>query len=262
MNYFSGQIYRLKKIHVIGHPFKVLTEVDSTNNYAMEQVNSGQVTSGTAWFTSNQTAGKGTRGKQWVAQPGDISALSIALQPAMLPLSRQFMLSVTVALATCDFFTSYAGDETIIKWPNDIYWRDRKAGGILIENVLRGNVWQYAIIGIGLNINQAAFPPDLPNAVSLRQITGKVREAADLARELCTFLDKRIQQLVPANYETLLREYTTRLFRWQQPAFYRKDGQIFEGIIRDVLPDGHLCLEREGEILQLGFGEIEFILNH
>lgn len=261
MNYFSGQIYRLKKIHVIGHPFKVLTEVDSTNNYAMEQVNSGQVTSGTAWFTSNQTAGKGTRGKQWLAQPGDISALSIALQPAMLPLSRQFMLSVTVALATCDFFTSYAGDETIIKWPNDIYWRDRKAGGILIENVLRGNVWQYAIIGIGLNINQATFSPDLPNAVSLRQITGKVREAADLARELCTFLDKRIQQLVPANYEALLREYTTRLFRWQQPALYRKDGQIFEGIIRDVLPDGHLCLEKDGQILQLGFGEIEFILN-
>ncbi|WP_211093093.1 MULTISPECIES: biotin--[acetyl-CoA-carboxylase] ligase [Chitinophaga] len=262
MNYFSGQIYRLKKIHVIGHPFKVLTEVDSTNNYAMEQVNSGQVTSGTAWFTSNQTAGKGTRGKQWLAQPGDISALSIALQPAMLPLSRQFMLSITVALATCDFFASYAGDETIIKWPNDIYWRDRKAGGILIENVLRGNVWQYAIIGIGLNINQAAFSPDLPNAVSLRQITGKVREAADLARELCTFLDKRVQQLVPANYDALLREYTTRLFRWQQPALYRKDGQIFEGIIRDVLPDGHLCLEREGQILQLGFGEIEFILNH
>ncbi|NLR61493.1 biotin--[acetyl-CoA-carboxylase] ligase [Chitinophaga polysaccharea] len=247
---------------MIGHPFKVLTEVDSTNNYAMEQVNSGQVTSGTAWFTSNQTAGKGTRGKQWLAQPGDISALSIALQPAMLPLSRQFMLSITVALATCDFFASYAGDETIIKWPNDIYWRDRKAGGILIENVLRGNVWQYAIIGIGLNINQAAFSPDLPNAVSLRQITGKVREAADLARELCTFLDKRVQQLVPANYDALLREYTTRLFRWQQPALYRKDGQIFEGIIRDVLPDGHLCLEREGQILQLGFGEIEFILNH
>ncbi len=226
----------------------------------MEQVNSGQVTSGTAWFTSNQTAGKGTRGKQWLAQPGDISALTIALQPAMLPLSRQFMLSVAVALGTTDFFTSYAGDETIIKWPNDIYWRDRKAGGILIENVLRGNIWQYAIIGIGLNINQASFPPDLPNAVSLRQITGKSREAETLARELCTFLDKRIRQLQPANYETLLAEYTSRLFRWQQSGLYRKDGEIFEGIIRDVLPDGHLCLEKNGEILPLGFGEVEFII--
>jgi len=245
---------------VIGHPFYILDEVDSTNNYAMAQVNSGQVTSGTAWFTSNQTAGKGTRGKQWLAQPGDISALTIALQPAMLPLSRQFMLSAAVALGTTDFFASHAGDETIIKWPNDIYWRDRKAGGILIENVLRGNIWQYAIIGIGLNINQAAFPPELPNAVSLRQITGKTHQAENLARELCTFLDKRIRQLQPANYETLLSEYNSRLFRWQQPGLYRKDGEIFEGIIRDVLPDGHLCLERNGQILQLGFGEVEFII--
>jgi BirA family biotin operon repressor/biotin-[acetyl-CoA-carboxylase] ligase len=245
---------------VIGHPFHILDEIDSTNNYAMEQVNSGQVTSGTAWFTSNQTAGKGTRGKQWINQPGDISALTIALQPAMLPLSRQFMLSVAVALGASDFFASYAGDETRIKWPNDIYWRDRKAGGILIENVLRGSLWQYAIIGIGLNINQAAFPADLPNAVSLRQITGKARPAVDAARELCTFLDKRIRQLQPGHYESLLTEYTSRLFRWQQPGLYRKDGEIFEGIIRDVLPDGHLCLEKEGEMLQLSFGAIEFVI--
>ncbi|SEW19254.1 biotin--[acetyl-CoA-carboxylase] ligase [Chitinophaga arvensicola] len=245
---------------MIGHPFHILDEIDSTNNYAMEQVNSGQVTSGTAWFTSNQTAGKGTRGKQWHNQPGDISALTIALQPAMLPLSRQFMLSIAVALAASDFFASIAGDETLIKWPNDIYWRDRKAGGILIENVLRGSLWQYAIIGIGLNINQAAFPADLPNAVSLRQITGKTRSAEEAARELCTFLDKRIRQLQPGNYDTLLTDYTSRLFRWQQPGLYRKDGEIFEGIIRDVLPDGHLCLEKDGEILKLGFGEIEFII--
>lgn len=226
----------------------------------MEQVNSGQVTSGTAWFTSNQTAGKGTRGKQWLAQPGDISALSIALQPAMLPLSRQFMLSISVALGTHDFLSSYAGDETIIKWPNDIYWRDRKAGGILIENVLRGNIWQYAIIGIGLNINQASFPADLPNAVSLRQITGKTRDAATLAKELCIALEKRIRQLHPAHYEEILDEYKAKLFRWQQPGLYRKDDEFFEGIIRDVLPDGHLCLEKEGKIMQLRFGEVEFII--
>lgn len=246
---------------MVGHPFYILDEIDSTNNYAMEQVNSGQVTPGTAWFTSNQTAGKGTRGKQWLAQPGDIIALSVALQPAMLPLSRQFMLSVAVALGTCDFFTAHAGDETIIKWPNDIYWRDRKAGGILIENVLRGNLWHYAIIGIGLNINQGRFPDHLPNAVSLKQITGKNHDAATLARELCAALENRIRQLQPANYDPLLEEYKSRLFRWQQPALYRINNETFQGVIRDVLPDGHLCLEKNGEILKLGFGEVEFILS-
>ncbi|WP_160712430.1 biotin--[acetyl-CoA-carboxylase] ligase [Chitinophaga solisilvae] len=246
---------------MVGHPFYILDEIDSTNNYAMEQVNSAYVTPGTAWFASYQTAGKGTRGKQWHAQPGDIVALSVALQPAMLPLSRQFMLSVTVALGVWDFLSSHAGDETIIKWPNDIYWRDRKAGGILIENVLRGNSWHYAIVGIGLNINQARFPEHLPNAVSLRQITGKTWDAVTLAQELCKYLDKRLKQLIPANYEQLLEEYRSKLFRWQQPALYRKDEEIFEGIIRNVLPDGHLCLEKDGKMLQLGFGEVEFILS-
>ena len=245
---------------MVGHPFYILDEIDSTNNYAMEQVNSGQVTSGTAWFTSNQTAGKGTRGKQWLAQPGDIIALSVALQPAMLPLSRQFMLSVAVALGASDFLSAHAGDETIIKWPNDIYWRDRKAGGILIENVLRGNLWHYAIIGIGLNINQGRFPDHLPNAVSLKQITGKNHDAATLAKELCAALEKRIRQIQPANYDGLLEEYKSRLFRWQQPALYRINGEVFQGIIRDVLPDGHLCLEKNGDMLKLGFGEVEFVL--
>ncbi|CAL1521382.1 biotin--[acetyl-CoA-carboxylase] ligase [Chitinophaga sp. MM2321] len=247
-------------MHVIGYPFYILDEIDSTNNYAMEQVNSGQVTSGTAWFTSNQTAGKGTRGKQWIANPGDIMALTVALQPAMLPLSRQFMLSVAITLATTDYLSTLAGDETNIKWPNDIYWRDRKAGGILIENVLRGNVWHYAIIGIGLNSNQATFPDHLPNPVSLKQITGKTWDPVSIAKELCTCLEERIRQLIPANFEQLLDEFKSRLFRWQQPALYRKDGELFQGTIRDVLPDGHLCLEKDGEILQLGFGEVEFII--
>ncbi len=225
----------------------------------MEQVNTGQVTSGTAWFTWNQTAGKGTRGKQWLAERGDIIALTIALQPATLPLSRQFILSMAVALAATDFYGSYAGDETLIKWPNDIYWRDRKAGGILIENVLRGSVWQYAIIGIGINLNQARFPEHLTNPVSLRQITGKTWDAAALAQELCSYLDKRLSNLSPDNYDNILEEFKSRLFRWQQPALYKKEGEIFQGTIRDVLPDGHLCLERDGSILQLGFGEVEFV---
>jgi len=242
-----------------GQPFYILDSVDSTNNYAMEQVNTGLVTSGTAWFAMEQTAGKGTRGKQWSSPKGENIALTVALEPTMLPLSRQFILSVAVALGAADFFTKYAGDETGIKWSNDIYWRDRKAAGILIENVLRGNTWQYAIIGIGFNINQAGFPPHLPNAVSLKQITGKNWDAAELAQDLCTFLHARFEQLHPAHYHDLLEEYKSRLVRMNKTGLYRKDGEIFEGIIRDILPDGKLCLEKEGNILQLGFGEVEFI---
>jgi BirA family biotin operon repressor/biotin-[acetyl-CoA-carboxylase] ligase len=226
----------------------------------MEQVNSGQISPGTAWFAMEQTAGKGQRGKQWLSPPGENIMLTIALQPNSLPLSRQFMLSVAVALGASDFFSRYAGDETRIKWSNDIYWRDRKAGGILIENVLRGNTWQYAITGMGININQTQFPEHLPNPVSLKQITGKHWDSIALARELCQCLEPWLQQLHPASYHTLLEQYKNRLFRLDEPGLYRMKGEYFQGIIRDVLPDGRLCLEREGDILQLDFGEVEFII--
>lgn len=259
MNYFALSKQKEKIFPVIGQPFYILDKVDSTNNYAMEQVNTGTVTPGSAWFAMEQTAGKGQRGKQWLSPPGENIILTIALQPGTLPLSRQFMLSVAVALGTYDWFSKYAGDETAIKWSNDLYWRDRKAGGILIENVLRGNTWQYAITGLGININQAVFPEHLTNPVSLRQITGKTFDTVQLARELCTALQERLQMLHPAQYTILLETYKSKLIRMEKPGIYRTNGEYFEGIIRDVLPDGKLCIEREGKMLQFGFGEIEFI---
>jgi BirA family transcriptional regulator, biotin operon repressor / biotin---[acetyl-CoA-carboxylase] ligase len=244
---------------VIGEYFNVLASVDSTNNYAMARLNEGAVAEGTAWFAMEQTAGKGQRGKAWLSPPGENILLSTVLQPA-LQLPQQFMLSMAVALGACDFFAHYAGDEAAIKWSNDIYWRDRKAAGILIENVLRGSIWQYAIVGIGVNINAATFPDELANPVSLRQITGREWDTIKLAKELCTFLDRRYRQLQPERMNEMLEEYKNRLFRFNEPAFYRKDGELFQATIRDVLPDGRLKIEKEDKgMLELGFGEIEFV---
>lgn len=243
---------------MIGHPFYVLDKVDSTNNYAMGQVNAGAVADGATWFAMEQTAGKGQRGRQWHSAPGENIMLTTVLQPA-LALTQQFMLSATAALGAYDFFLKYAGDEARIKWSNDIYWRDRKAGGILIENVLRGNIWQYAIVGMGININTPHFPDGLTNPVSLRQITGKTWDSVELAHELCACLQQRYSRLGPASFDTVLSEYKACLIRFNEPALYKKDGEIFMGVIRNVLPDGRLCLEKGNELLELGFGEVEFV---
>lgn len=243
---------------MIGSPFHVLSTVDSTNNYAMARIAEGPVAAGYTWFALEQTAGKGQRGKQWISAPGENIMQTVVLQPA-LGLHQQFMLSVAVALGVFDFFRKYAGDETRIKWSNDIYWRDRKAGGILIENVLRGSVWQYAIAGMGININTPRFPDHLQNPVSLRQITGREWDTLELAHDLCTHLEQRYGKLNQDTYPGMLAEYKDNLYRLHEPALYRINGEIFQGVIRDVLPDGRLCLEKNKEILELGFGEVEFI---
>lgn len=259
-HYFSCRKITLKIFPVIGQPFIVFNTIDSTNNYAMEQVNQGGVTPGTTWFAMEQTAGKGQRGKQWHSPPGENLMMTTVLEPRMLALSHQFMLSASIALAARDFFVKYAGDETCIKWSNDLYWRDRKAGGILIENVLRGGHWQYAIVGIGININQAEFAPQLPNPVSLRHITGLEWDAIELAKVLCGCIQQRFDALHPSMFDELLAEYKSSLFRWQQKGFYRQGEEYFEAVLRDVMPDGRLVLEKNGEKMLLGFGEVEFVI--
>src|SRR5437588_414140 len=137
--------------------FIILDSAESTNNYAMAQVHAGLAEHGKAWFTADQTHGKGRRGRHWEMQKNKSIALSIIVDTEFLPIYRQFELSVAAALGCYDLFSKYAGDDTKIKWPNDLYWNDRKAGGILIENVIMGNEWKWSVIGIGININQTEF---------------------------------------------------------------------------------------------------------
>jgi len=186
-------------IITIGAPLIELPSIDSTNIYAMEQIKAGKAISGSCYNTPFQTHGKGQHGRVWESEKGQNLLCSYVLELKSLNPAKnwgpedQKGLSAAVAIGAKAFFGANAGDETLIKLPNDIYWRDRKAGGILIENSLRGTEWTWAVIGIGFNINQTCFSPDAPNPVSLRQITGRQWEIARLQTELSKALTKSIQ---------------------------------------------------------------------
>ena len=121
----------------IGQPLTVLSSADSTNNYAMAQVREGLAGHGAAYFALEQTAGRGQRGKQWITEPGQNIMISIVTTPGEPFIQTPFAFSASIALACYDFFKTYGSpDETRIKWPNDLYWQDRKAGGVLIESLV------------------------------------------------------------------------------------------------------------------------------
>ena len=131
----------------IGQPFIILPSVDSTNNYAMAQSRAGLAMHGTAYLAMEQTNGKGQRGKSWTSKPGENIMLSVVLEPKGLTIGNQFILSASVALACYDFLKKYTDPEmTRIKWPNDLYWQDRKAGGVLVE------------LGVGSRESEACLP--------------------------------------------------------------------------------------------------------
>ncbi len=256
-------------MHSFNSAFNILNSVDSTNNYAMAKVHAGLAKHGDGWFAQHQTTGKGQRGKKWHTGNGKNIAISIVIEPSRLLISEQFKLSAAIALGCFDFFSAYAGDETTIKWPNDIYWRDRKAGGILIENVIgksaaaaaqvNKSIWKFAIAGIGININETSFDNELTNAVSLKQITGKDFEPVELAKQLHQLILKRVNELYEKPFEALLKEYNKHLYKINQPVLLKKNNINFESVIKGVTVAGQLyTTDRIDNFFD--FGEVEWIL--
>lgn len=239
--------------------FTILASVDSTNNYAFQQIRAKVAKHGDAWFSYEQTRGKGRRGKTWNAQKGKNIVLSIAVVPDFLTIYQQFYLNVAVALGGIEVFKKYAGEETKIKWPNDIFWNDRKAGGILIENIIKGSMWQWSVIGIGININQTEFMLDAVfKPVSLRQITGQEFNIIQLAEELYQAIMNKYDTLKTAGIERLLIEYNQYLFMLNEKVKLKKDSVVFETTIKGVSSQGQLItadtMERE-----FNFDEVEWV---
>ena len=146
-----------------------LESVDSTNNYAMGRIHAGLASDGMVCLARNQWAGKGHRGKTWLSEPGQNLIMSLVIEPGGLKLTQQFLFSASIALGILDLVKLLGKDGWSVKWPNDIYWNDRKAAGILIESVIQGQLWPFAVVGVGMNLNQESFPADIPNAISLKR---------------------------------------------------------------------------------------------
>ena len=256
-------------------PLIELQSVDSTNNYARTLIHDKLAQHGMAVFAHEQVAGKGQRGKVWLSEKDTNIIISIVLKPHPLQLSQQFQFEACVALAVHDFFTRYAGENTKIKWPNDLYWQDRKAGGMLIESVVRSNDsgiafgkplategvgnWEWVIIGIGININQTSFSAQLPNPVSLKQITGNDYLVTVLAKELNSMVQQYFQQLIKDGFEKIYTRYISCLYKKGSAIRLKKDNRIFEAIVRSVSPLGKLIVQH-GIQEEFEFGQVEWLI--
>jgi len=255
----------------IGTPFIELQTVESTNNYAFSRIHAGLAQHGMTIFAHEQTAGKGQRGKKWLSVRELTIGMSVLLKPAPLAVTDQFRLSACVAISVHDLLKKYAGENVTIKWPNDLYWKDRKAGGILIESIVKSREsgvlsrepgsgsWEWAVAGIGININQDSFPPDLPNPVSLKQITGKKSNPVELAKELCQIFNIHFEKLVHGEFEKIYQQYLACLYKLNQPVKLKKDNRVFEVTIKGVSRNGRLIVQHAIEE-EFDFGTVEWMI--
>lgn len=242
-----------------------LSATKSTNSYLAGVASA--LPGGTVVYTYRQTAGRGQKGNSWESEDGKNLAFSFLLKSPTIEPGRQFFISEAVSLAVVDMLSQYAPEGICVKWPNDIYFRDRKICGILIENTLSGSHIAHSVIGVGININQEQFFSDAPNPVSLKNITSEDYDLERLLREV----NERIERLTDfsaadeAALQQLHSRYISRLYRadgkphqWQLPS-----GECFSGTIVDVHADGQLCIRHEAD-RQIGryyFKEVKHVIN-
>ncbi len=226
-----------------------IDETDSTNRWLREH---GGTEDSVVW-TDYQTAGRGCGTNRWESERGANLLFSIFFHPHEIPVNRQFQLSMAISLSIYDALSEHIGDLSI-KWPNDIYWRNGKLGGILIENRIQGAMIRDSIIGVGLNVNQRQFHSDAPNPVSLFQITEREMNREQLLGAILQNFSQYIGQPLKVRYASLL-------YRRQGFHPYVDSNGVFMAAWHDVEDDGHLVLlDDEGKHRRYAFKEVQYVL--
>ena len=243
---------------MIGSSIIHLDQVDSTNNYAANQLLTKSLNEGTVFVAACQHSGRGQGESRWESEDGLNLTFSIVLYPARIEIFRQFSISQAISLGIADFLSTEV-EGVSIKWPNDIYVADKKIAGILIETAISGGKFTRAIVGIGLNVNQEKFVSDAPNPVSLKNIIEKNYDLAEVLAGLCAKIDRRYQSLITFGQDALHREYEDLLYQKGRWAGFEAENRVFEGKITGVERDGKLLIEtREGELKGFYFKEVGF----
>ncbi len=243
-----------------------LSDISSTNDYLLSLDTEEEV----CVRTDYQSAGKGMGTNTWESEAGKNLLFSILVHPVWLSVTEQYLLSMAEALAIHDALTEFLeltmGVETIkkltIKWPNDIYWEDKKLSGTRIDGNIKGGVLQDFVIGTGINVNQQRFFSDAPNPVSLYQITGKEYDNDEILNKILEHFAKYQDALKQGDKEKVVREYHERLYRRTGIHRYEDGNGTFDAEIVKVNTNGIMTLRRtDGTLSDYEFKEVRFVIS-
>ena len=237
-----------------------IRETNSTNNYLKELLQTQTVDEGTVVWADFQSAGKGQRGNGWESEAGKNILFSIVLFPGFIKAGEQFILSQIVSLAVANCLQEYT-EGISIKWPNDIYWNEKKICGILLENTILEDNIGHSVAGIGININQENFTSEAPNPVSLKQITNRDYNLEEILKTVVDNINVYYQQIKIGNTDFLIKQYKESLFRKDGYHLYNDGISDFLARIQDVDSSGLLILKtKEGEERHFAFKEVKYII--
>ncbi len=242
---------------------KWLESVGSTSTYMRSEM--PDVPAGTVIAARCQSAGRGQRGNSWEAEPGKNLTFSVMLRPAGIHAMSQYSISEAVSTAIAETLSPLVPDpgKLLIKWPNDLYYEDRKLCGILIENTLSGQSIIRSIAGVGINVNQRHFISDAPNPVSLWQITGHNFDLDQLLEKIAGAIVDNVDAVsTTQGHESIVLRYRSRLWHREGLHPYRlTDGTEFRASIEEIAPTGHITLRHaDGTSSTHAFKEVTAVI--
>ena len=244
----------------VGKNLIFLPSCHSTNDIASEIIQKNQFIDGTVILTDHQTQGKGQRGNVWKSSPKENLLMSIMFKTNFMRATDQFDLSIMTALSIFEALKSLSFENLKIKWPNDILLNERKIGGILIENTLKGQNLNYSVVGIGLNILQLDF--ENKRASSLKKEYPELElNREEITEQICESLEKNFILLKSGQQQYLKSKYLQNLFRLEEYADFRTDEKIITGKILGVAADGKLKILSENQEKYYNIKEIQYIFN-
>jgi len=237
--------------------------LDSTNKKARELQKEKVLPEGSIIICHEQYAGRGYANNSWESAAGMNITATWILNPVFLKTDQQFAITQAVSVAVNETVKNfYNGNLPVtIKWPNDIYVKDKKIAGILVENNILGNDIKDCFAGIGININQEVFSSDAPNPVSLKMLTGKDFDPDVCLKVLSENLQKYYYQLRESGPDALNSEYRSLLYRFGEMSEFISNGRNFQGTIMGTDHYGRLEVRlKTGEKKLFDFKEITFLI--
>lgn len=236
-------------------------EITSTNVYLYDKMTEKTDISDTVVVAAYQTAGRGMDKNRWESEAGKNLLFSIALNVNYLEASNQFMISQTVSVAIVEMLSQFIDNQQLfIKWPNDIYYGDKKLAGMLIQNTIEGTMMGTTIIGIGLNVNQIEFSSDIPNPVSMKMITGEEYDLEKLLNLLIVNIKNAVESLrLEGNPDKIDQKYISKMYRFGKWADYVYQNQVKVLKINGFDKYGRLLLsDKEGAEIVCDVKELQF----
>ncbi len=230
--------------------------IDSTNGYLMKLGDEG-FPEGTVAVADEQTQGRGRFGRKWEAEPLSNLLFSLLLRPEFLKRDEMFILTFSAAVAVAEVLEVIGGLKPEMKWPNDILLGSKKVCGILLESSFDGDRLNHIVIGIGLNVNQTAFPEEIASrATSLAVFAGRKFDREEIFMSVLNGFSRTYDEIKKGNFHSVMKKWRDRSHMFGRSIRLKIADRTVDGVFEDVAEDGALIIRTSSGVQKFTAGEI------